>query len=278
MTNLAQGKGFQAQARMAGSSVTLATSTSNYITVNLYFNLVGSTIPTTLVGLQLPPSLPNELLLTHITAFFNTTGARGACLVRLYKVGTLNLAVTGDQFTHDAATFPITETKFTETLKPKNLIPILYVTTATTVTAPIITLKTAAGGAGYTDQDGNNVVGTRTFTFPAAATLAGSGYILRTEDEDSGVRNISAIQVNTAASAGAATIFLMENLGVLNAPSGGAGCTLDSMFGGLRMQDLKEAPSTAGTPTSYLGVATFTTATGAGATPEIIFQGVLNAT
>jgi hypothetical protein len=97
-------------------------------------------------------------------------------------------------------------------------------------------------------------------TMPAAATAAASAFIIRLEEEDSGVRDISAIEVTTAASAGAATIFGMELLGPISVVRG-LQVIYDAAFGGLGMTNLLPAVPTAGTLTSYLVVVALGSAT-----------------
>lgn len=249
--NKAAGRGFEMVAlTTTGGSTTAAAATSGNFTIRLNVNAIGSTTPSTLQSIPMPPSLGTNLF--HKMTNLVSTSARSGYLANLYKIGTLNLAATGDQFTHDSATFPLLRTVYGQSSQPISLIPIIYVTTATATTAPVIRMRTAAGAAGYVDQDGNSIVGTRTITFPAAATAVESGFIFRLESGDSGVRDISNIEVTTAGTAGAATIYGMEIIAPTWTPISGTGSTMDSMFGGLSVGDMYPAVATSGTATSLL--------------------------
>lgn len=234
----------------SGTSPVLANTGALHMA--LHANAIGTTYPGTLVSFPLPPSLPNELFTVGMSASSST--ALGMYLAYFYKIGTVNLAVAGDQFTHDAATFPVTRTILGQAAQPVTLIPMIYLTTATVTTIPAFLLKTGAGGAGYVNQDGSNVVGTRTFTYPAAATAVQSGYPLRLELTDSGVRDITQINITTASGAGAATIYGVELLMPLGPVSTEHTSITDSVFGGLGMQNLKPASATTGTVTALLGI------------------------
>jgi hypothetical protein len=195
-------------------------------------------------------------------------------LAWVYTIGTLNLAATGDQFTHDAATFPLLRTEFGEASKAITLLPAIYITTATTVTAAVFSMKTNAGGTGYTDQDGNTTVANVLMTLPAAATAVQSSYLFRLNSGDSGVRDINQIDVDTAASAGAATIFGVEIIAdICNYP--GQGGLSNVLVNGLRLSELKPAVATSGTATAVLALVALGTGTsGAGSNPVIV--GALN--
>lgn len=281
MKNIAKGLGFFGQFRAVGpaaGNTTAAALASGSLSVQLQFNSIGSTLPTTLVGFQLPPTLSNELFFTRAQANNNVGAGWTYWVARLYKIGTMVLSATGDQFTHDAATFPVLRTQFGEASKPLSLLPIIYLTVATQTTAPVISLRTAAGGAGYVDQDGNSTIGTASnFTFPNAITAIESAFVLRLNDGDSGVRDISAIQVVTA-SGGAgknATIFGVELIAPLSQVSDQTTYCLDAVFGGLAMYDLEPAAATSGTVTSYLIIMSVGKInSGAASNPSI--AGVLN--
>ena len=239
----------------APGSNTAANAAAGHFRLTLNANGIGTTYPGTLQTLPLP-NPGSELLLTQATG--TQSAAAAVCfLARFYLMGTLNLAATGDQFTHDAATFPVTRTKFGAATKPVSLIPVIYITTATTTTAPVIRMRTAAGGTGYVDQDGNNVVGASTTTMPAAATAVQSGFIIRMEPGDSGVQDIVQIEVTTAGSAGAASIYGMEFLAPLSSPFSGSWIEYNPVFGGVALRDLKPAAATSGTATTFLGVVEF---------------------
>jgi hypothetical protein len=256
------------------SSGTSAAAGSGFFSASLGLNLVGTTYPSPLVGFPLPPGLPNELFGTCIGVSTNSS-TKPCYLCRFYLIGTLNMAATGDQFTHDAATFPLTRKELGQSAQPVSLIPMVHITTATATTAPIFRLRTVAGAAGYTDQDGNSVIGTVTMTMPAAATNQHSCYIIRLEYQDSGIRDISNIEVTTAGSAGAANIWGVELLMPAPMPLGGSGYIYDAVYGGLGMCDLAPAVATSGTVTSYLGMILFATSASSN---SLYLNAVLNGT
>jgi hypothetical protein len=231
----------------------VATATSGHVTAEFTLG-PGSTYPGTLVGIDLPGApgtLPNELFMSFATSSMSIS--MGAWLVRYYLIGTLNLTATGDQFTHDAAVFPVLRTKYGEASKPVTLLPLVYVTTALTTTAADFILKTNAGGAGYVDQDGNNVVGTKTFTFPSSTTAIQSTFLALTNDATFGVQDITQIDIGTAAATGACNIYGVELIAPLGTTVNRANPN-DTVFNGIQMGNLQQAEATSGTVTSYLGI------------------------
>lgn len=254
----------------AGGSGTTATAGSGHVQGEFLLG-TGTTYNSTLVGLDLPPALSNELFSTFTSMSLSLQ--MGGWLVRYYLLGTLNLTATGDQFTHDAATFPVLRKKYGEASKPVTLMPVVYLTTALTTTAATCVLKTDAGGAGYVDQDGNATVGTKTFTFPSTTTAVNSTYLMMPNSDDFGIQDITQIDVDIAAATGAANIYGMELL----APIAGMlhkGSLNDMAFSGLQLVDLAPAVATSGTVTSYLGIFG---AQGGGRPGYLVLGGVLNA-
>lgn len=269
LANYAKGINYRARVNTAAPlTSTSPVAASGYLIPKLIFSS-GSTIPTALISFPLPTGITSNLRLTRFSMQNSGGTSFSAYLSYFYLVGTLNLAATGDQFTHNAATFPVLRTQFGVTSQPLSLYPMVYVTTATTTTAPIIRMRTAAGAAGYTDQDGNTVVGTRTITFPAAATTTDSCFQMRLEHGDSAVRDISAIEVTTAAAAGAASVFLVEPLTPLCIPSGLLYSLNNTMASTIGMPDLGPAVATSGTATTYLGILYYGSASGAIITADI---------
>lgn len=254
----AKGYGMQSTYLASTSGATTAAAAgSGFLTTQLQVNSIGTTLPNTLVGFQLPAGLTTALRpwLTTLTA----TVLRGFYLCYFYNMGTVDLAnaaaVPYDGFTADASvTYPLTRTKYGQAAQTISLLPFFYITTATTVTAPIFNLATTLGGAGYVDQDGNSIVGTKTMTMPAAATAVQSGFIIRLEEGDSAVQSISAVQVTTKGSAGAARVFGVELLAPLSSLLISMPFVNDGAFSGLNLPDLRPATPTAGTLTSYLGL------------------------
>ena len=251
---MAAGKGFCVIGSTTSGLSTTTTSNvgDGYHVCQLLANRIGSTLPATLQSFMLPPITSSQELRLALFALANSVGNNfSGFLARVYKIGTQVLTSTGDQFTHDSATFPITQKKWGIASQPLVLLPMLVVTTATTTTAAVLTMKTAAGGAGYKNQDGSSIVGATSLTFPATATALGTSFILPVNNGDSGVTDIIAIQTVTAASAGAASVWgvaplcSFSNLGVeLNAQ--------DSLFSGISMVDLAPGVATSGTATSAL--------------------------
>ena len=242
----AAGRGFLFPVKWATSSApTAAGNGSNNLTLALDFHGIGSTLPGTLQDIPRPASPPRDWL-TQLYTLANTSTSRGVCLVWLYKFGTVNLAATGNQFTHNAATFPILRTRYGAASQPITLIPLLYITTATTSSAPAFILQVNGGGTGYVDQDGNNVDAATTFTCPAAATAVQSCYALRLEAGDCGVRDISQIDVTTAGMAGAADVWGMEFIGGVG-NSGPFSLATDVVFAGLGPVHFTPGVATTGT-------------------------------
>lgn len=190
----------------ANAAVTSATSTSGFISLSLTGNSIGTTIGSTFGEFLIPAGITGDLW-TMASLSGYSASLRGWMFARIYKVGTVNLTGTGNQFTHDAATFPLLRTEFGVSNKPQALWPIIQVTTTLATTAPQFTMN-------YVNEDGTSVTGTRTFIFPGAAVAAGAAYFLPLEQGDWACRDVSAITIaaGTNATAGAATVWLMEQL------------------------------------------------------------------
>lgn len=255
----AQGKGhsFNILSSTNSGALTGAAAGSGDFTVSIKANSIGTTFPSTIGDILQLPSGTSPLRLQ--TLLLNlATGSTPYLLAYIYQFGTQVLTATGDQFTHHAATFPVLRTQM-GTSQAVPLLPMIQITTATTTTAAVLTMKTAAGGTGYTDQDGNNTVGTLTHTMPNIATAVNSCYFLPLEDGDRGVQNVAAIQTNTAAAAGAATIWGVEPIAFLNATyANGQDGIFDGVFGQLRMPNLRPAVATSGTANAKLVLITLT--------------------
>lgn len=248
--NASRGKGLTLPFLTASTgSTTSAAAASGSFSMMLMPNNIGTTLWSAVQGIPEPAGLPSPTRLTGLALAPN----RGQVdyFGRFYKVGTLNLAATGDQFTHDAATFPILKNQMGAS-SALNLIPIMVVTTATTTTAAIFTIKTTGGAAGYKNQDGSSVIGTKTFTMPNVATALGSAFVLRLEDNDSAVQDITQISVGTAASAGAASIYLFECLAVSITPVGNATSQRNVAFNPVSLPNIAAGTATSGTATSAL--------------------------
>lgn len=234
----------------ATASITAATANNGFLNFSISPNLQGTTLPNTIVGFPFV-NTPSARYRHIRTSFFPIT--RTGWLGIFYKIGTLVLTSTGNQFTHDGATFPVLRNNLFGANTPVRLRPLVYLTAATATTAPSFILKDSGGTAGYVDQDGNSVVGTKTFTFPAAATAIQSTYLLRLEDGDSSVQDITQIDVTAAGSAGSAVIYGFEEICKV-----GTNLSINTinegLLGDLNLRDMTPAVATTGTATSFLGI------------------------
>lgn len=262
LTKLAEGKGvYTSCTSAAGVNVNSAAATTGYFTVQLRANGLLSTMPSTLFNWPMPPQTPSTFLLQSV-GDLSTSGSGAQYWGWLYKIGTLDMTATGDKFTHDTATFPVTRTILGAATTAVPLIPLVQVTTTLATTAAVFRLRTVGGAAGYTNQDNTGVVGTKTMTMPSATTVAGSTYIFRLEDGDSAVLDISNIEVTTAATAGAATIWGFEMLTSTNTPGIFQATGQDCLYGGLAASDMSPAVATSGTATALYGAITLLAGTG----------------
>jgi hypothetical protein len=251
---IAKGKGvWHPFANSSPGGNTAPNAASGSYIMQIVTNGIGTVYPTTLVSFPIPTGFSNDIFLTSTFAAVLT--GRTTFLAWIHFMGDLDCTGTGDKFTQDASvTYPLTR-KFIDGSTDKNvtLIPLIYVTVAETTTAPIITLKTAAGGTGYVDQDGNNTVGTVTFTFPSTVTAVQSCYPLRLEAADSGITSMVAVQVNTAGATLKAKVYGMEMIAILG-NNVAAQAVNDQLLSGCSFASLKPPTPTAGTLTSYLVV------------------------
>jgi hypothetical protein len=251
MNNLAAGKGYYSLNQTATTGAgTNANSTSGFISLKINFNTIGTTAPDTLVGIPTPDSTTQSLMVQSNVGF-NTS--RSGWIGRLYVMGTQVLTATGDQFTHASTFTSLQRTIFGAASQAIEMFPLIYITTATTTTAAVLRLNTAAAGAGYTNQAGSNIVGTVDTTLPAAATAVDSMYLLSLTGNDSAIQDIIAIETRTAAATGAATIFGFEPIApFISLASIATPSVFDCIFAGTQMSDLEPATPNSGTVTSYL--------------------------
>lgn len=241
------GKGYVNEYQTIVSGVlTGGTASSGFFVYGFSPSLVGTTLPGTVVGFIKP------VVATRLMGLIqgNTTNTTAGWLVWLYKVGTVDLTATGDRLTHSAATFPVRRTLFGAADQPLSLLPMLRVTTAITTTTPVIRLRTAAGGTGYVNQAGTSVVGTRSMTLPLAT--AGTVYVPVVEKGDAAVRDVTAVEVTTAAAAGAADLWLAEFITISGGPIQQMGTLHDAVTAGLQMVRLDPAVAVSGTVESLL--------------------------
>ena len=144
MQSLAQGKGyFMPITSVLGTTGTAGAAASGFFTVQLRPNSIGTTLPSTLRSYSSPTCSEEMYAMLSCYGISSTSATMGSYLAIAYKIGTLDMTATGDKFTHDAATFPILRTKFGAASQPINLIPVVFITTATATTAPVFRLRTA---------------------------------------------------------------------------------------------------------------------------------------
>jgi len=171
------------------------------------------------------------------------------CLSWLYKLGTVDCSATGDKFT-SSFTQPLTRSVM-GTSQAINVNPVGYVTTVMTGVTTYI-LKTAAGGTGYVNQDGTNVVGTVSTSLGSAAATR-TQWFMPLEGSDIAVQKIAAVDITASGGgAGAFTVFGMEPLGFVTSGDSTRMGVVDNAFGTLGMMDMKPASPTAGTVVAYL--------------------------
>lgn len=174
-------------------------------------------------------------------------------LCRFYRMGTVNLAATGSQFTADAATFPVRRTIMGVSNVAIPLVPLLYITTATTTTAFVFRLQTGAGGNGYEDEAGTATVGTVSLTAPSAAMATGTAMPIFPNPNGPMISKILDVRIDTASATGAATIWGAELLMPFGSYANQVGTFKDGLYGGLCMPLLEAASPVSGSLTSFLG-------------------------
>lgn len=258
------------------SNVTGGSNASGNFTIQIQASTIGSTFPSSLAGVPTCPT-PGDPINTAVV-HYNCAVTRSQFLARLYKIGTLDLTGTGNKFTHDASvTFPLTRTVYGASSQAINLIPLVYVTTALTTTAAIFRLRNNTGpAAGYTNQAGSGVIGTFDFTFPSTTTAVNSAFIPPLEWGDSGIQDISQIDVTTASATGACTIYGMEILLPLTNFQSGVQMVYDGIVGGMLPFDIRPATPTSGTLTSLLAVVQLGSTTGNNTFNALILDCVSN--
>jgi hypothetical protein len=141
----------------------------------------------------------------HLLTFGGVASTNGTLMIydRLVQVPTISVASTGNRTVNTAA-LP----RYADGVGVQCW---LEVTTATTVTAPVVHLHS------YTDEGANPSQDSVTnFTFPAAATvlnsLIGPLPILA---EDVGIQAVATLNVSTAGNQGAVTVVLLRPLAFL---------------------------------------------------------------
>ncbi len=250
------GKGLQALWLPASNgSLTAATATSGHFSNSFNPNSIGSTLPGTIVGFQLP-NTTDDLRALFVEG--NHAAADGMWLARFYRFGTGALSTTGDRLTHDSTFTRLRRTVFGTANTNIPLIPVIYITAATATTAPTYTVT-------YVDQDGNSVTSPNNVC-PAAVTAAQGLYNIIMNENDHAVLDITQLNVSVAATAGTFSLYGVELIAPINTLNVGAHSYADLLYGGMGLNWLQPATPDSGVVTSALGIYC-TSNLGTGATP-----------
>lgn len=137
-------------------------------------------------------------------------------------------------------------------------VDVTRVQAATATTAPVFTMD-------YVDAAGTSKTGTRTTTLPAAITTQNSCFFPPLENDTTGVRDVSAVNVTVAATAGTANLYLLENLCFTTTPVLNMPGVFDGVYTGFTPPRLDPAVATSGTAsyvTTIVSLATSSTDTG----------------
>jgi hypothetical protein len=240
------GKGVrQNWAISSNGSLTAAGSTSGHFSNSLNCNALGTTHPGTLVGFPLP-NTTDQLRLTYCEGIPN--GSEGYWLGYYYRFGTATLNSTvGNRFTHDSTFTRLRRTRFGTANSNINLIPLIYVTAASSVTQATYTMT-------YADQGGTSTVSPNNL-LPAAATNAQGLYNVILDNADCAVLDVTAITCSVATTGGTISVYGFEPLALVSSPAAnGMFSVQDQLYGGLALSELLPATTDAGSVTSFLGV------------------------
>lgn len=211
------------------------------------WNAIGTTLPGgPYTGFPLPAGIDSSKILRLLYAKPGGNRIASYWLGYLCKLGTVSLTATGQQFTHDAAGFPILRTRMGQTGQATPGWLFLNVTTAATITGPVFTLK-------YKDHLGNTITGTKTTTL-GTTTAVNSMILPRLEDGSAGITDLVEINLSVAATTGAADVYLFEPLMGTCMPVVTHESVIDSvMSAGFNPPNIAPPAPTSGTLTSYLG-------------------------
>lgn len=224
---------------VATGTTTAAAAASGYISSHVLLNNLGTTLASTLRGFPMQAGISTKRM-RLIYAQSHNNRAITSLVANLYLIGTVDFTATGQRLTHHSATFPLLRTRMGQASQPMAGIPLLYITVATATTAPIFTID-------YTDATGASKTGTLTTTLPAAITTQNSCYIPPLEAGTTGVRDVSAVNVTAAATAGKANLYLMEQLCYTTTPVLNMPGVADMVYTGFAPPRFDPAVATSGT-------------------------------
>jgi len=139
---------------------------------------------------------------------FGGSASLAACLMLADRLVGVNFSLvsTGDKTINSAALTRYTLTAAT------GVQAWLEITTATTTSAAVIKMGTAAPTTGYTDAGGTGSRQGAYLTFPAAATVVQSMHRLPEGAGFRGIRSVENCNLTTAPAAGAADLVLLQQL------------------------------------------------------------------
>lgn len=250
--NIAQGKcTVMPQNCQNPSTPTTAAASSGYYTGAIRSNTAGSAQPGTIVQM-LSNDAATPQMLTVMNSTHSTSVGKSGLMGRLYRFGGTTLTGTGNNYVHDAATFPANRTVMNASTAI-NFIPMIFVTVLTATTAPQFTIN-------YTNQSGASVTGNVTFIMPAAATATSSLYIPMLNYGDSGIQDITGVNVTVAGTAGAVDFYGFEpNYLSCNIAAGLAPSIHNSAIGPMSFRNMSPAVATTGTATTYKSIISLAT-------------------
>jgi hypothetical protein len=153
-------------------------------------------------SIPLPDLSPQTKHILRIDGAAGTVGTQGAVMVydRLYGVSGISLTSTGNKTLNNGT---ISLPRYTT---GQNVIPVMEVTTAGTTTAAVVSLSS------YTNQDGASGSSGGSFTFPTTTPGAGNLHFLPLAADDCGCREVTTLNVATAATALIVNVLLIKPL------------------------------------------------------------------
>jgi hypothetical protein len=243
---LLTGKGMLRPLLAATNGVlTLANATSGHFTLSLNPNHVGTTAPGTLQSFLVPDGT-SQMRVVAKEASMGTID--DTWLGHFYLLGTVDLTSTsGNRFTHSSTFTRVRRTRFGTADSPISLLPLLYLTAASSTTVAQYTMT-------YVNQNGDAVTGAVVNALPNAVTNVQALYNIMLDDGHTAVLDVTAITVSTATTGATANLYGFEPLIPAFCPFAGAISYTDAIYGGLSMSHLRPATPDAGAVTSFLGL------------------------